>query len=91
MAAPAAKCRVQGFDPPWFQCFLCPVLVLDVEPNPQSMLILRCMVFVSGQLPGGCNIVLELGETGESMLIELQLPAGDLPTGETAEQDAFWC
>ena len=38
-----------------------------------------CIIFVSGQLPSGGNMVLGLGEAREPLLIELQLPVEDAP------------
>ena len=65
--------------------------MLDVEPHPQSVFVLRCMIFVAGELAGGGNIVLELGEPGEPLLIEFLLPVGGVPAGEAAQQDNFRC
>ena len=46
-ASPAGVGFVEGFESPGLECVFCPFLVLDVEPHPQSMLVLRCMIFVS--------------------------------------------
>ena len=70
---------VQCFESPWPECFIRSFLVLDVEPHTPSEFVPGCIIFVSGQLSGGGNMVLELGEAGEPLLIELQLPVGNAP------------
>ena len=48
VAVPARVGGVECFEPPWLQRFLCPSLVLDVEPHTQGVFVLGFMVFVSG-------------------------------------------
>ena len=91
MAAPAGKGFVEGLESPWLEGVFCPFLVLDVEPHPQSMLVPGVIIFVSGELSGGGDIVLELSEPAEPLLIEFLLSVGGVPAGEAAEQDDFWC
>ncbi len=71
--------------PPWLERVLCPFLVREVEPNTQSVFVPGFVIFVSGQLPGGCKVVLEFGEPGEPVLVEFLLPTGGLPPGEAAQ------
>ena len=70
VAVPPGVGGVEGFESPWLECFFCPFLVLDVEPNTQSVFVPGVVMFVAGQLPGSGKIVLELGEPGEPVLVE---------------------
>ena len=58
-----------------------------MEPDTESVFVLGFVIFVSGELSGGCQVVLELGEPGEPgepLVVEFRLPVGGVSAGEAA-------
>lgn len=84
---PSREDPVQGLLPPQRQLFLGSSLMLCMHPDPERVFFRGRIVFVSGELPGGVHVILELCQARLPLLVQCLLFSFNIPTGDAAQQD----